>query len=62
MNDRFQDNIFQTVRVGKSWQVVDKRSGHTVQCGQLDEFKAVELATLLSSMAMDMAPGAPTIH
>ncbi|RYD87285.1 MAG: hypothetical protein EOP50_21010 [Sphingobacteriales bacterium] len=62
MSDTFRHEIFQTVRVGASWQVVDKRSGHAVQCDPLDEFEAVELAALLSSMVMDMAPGKPTIH
>lgn len=62
MDDAFRDEVFQTVCVGQSWQVIDKRSGHPVQCGPLDEFEAVELAALLSSMAMDMVPGTSTIH
>lgn len=62
MDNTFGDEIFQTVRVGQFWQVVDKRSGEPVQCGPLDKFEAVELATLLTSMALDTAPGKPTIH
>jgi hypothetical protein len=62
MDDTFQQEVFQTVRVGRSWQVVDKRSGQHVQCGPLDEFEAVELAALLTSMALEMTPSKPMVH
>lgn len=62
MNETSLLQVFQPLCTGGHWQVVDKRSGQHVQCGPLDEFEAAELAALLSSMAMDMAPGKPTIH
>ncbi|WP_108397473.1 hypothetical protein [Devosia submarina] len=62
MNDAMVLEVFEAVQTGRHWQVVDKRNGRHVQCGPLDEFAAAELAALLSSMALDMAPDKPTIH
>jgi hypothetical protein len=31
-------------------------------CGPLDEFEAVELAALLTSMALEMTPSKPPVH
>jgi hypothetical protein len=46
--------IFVAVRVGKTWRVMDTRSGTRLGSGPLDEVEATSIASLLTRLANDL--------